>query len=388
MGEKTQRLDLDERSLEKTIIKEFVFSKECNPKVKGTVIMIKIKMIFRFKATVTIVIFISSLLYISSNGNGQVDLFQQANQTFSQLPKVMASDKNPITPEKVKLGKLLFWESRISVDGTVSCAKCHQFGLYATDGLKKSIGDNCKINPRNAPTILNAADQIAEHWIGNRTDVEDQAKQSVIGPPSFGMPSYADVVKKLKEIGGYDSLFKEAFPQDQDPVNMDNFALAVGAFERTLVTPSPFDSYLAGNSQVMTMQQKDGLNLFMDVGCSDCHSGTYVGGQKYQKFGLIEPYWNYTKSQPIDEGRFVVTKNESDKYVFKVPILRNAAMTSPYFHDGSVDSLNQAIWIMGKIQLGRDLSKKELEDIHAFLNSLTGVIPQDALNVPILPSSE
>jgi cytochrome c peroxidase len=350
--------------------------------------MIKVKVIFGYKAKLSAIIFLISFVHLSSAGISQEDPLQQANQTFGQLPKVMASDKNPITPEKVKLGKILFWELRISVDGTVSCAKCHQFGLYAADGLKKAIGDNCKINPRNAPTILNAADQIAEHWIGNRTDVEDQAKQSVIGPPSFGMPSYADVEKKLKEIGGYDSLFKEAFPQDQDPVTMDNFALAVGAFERTLVTPSPFDSYLAGNQQALTDQQINGLKTFMDVGCSDCHSGTYIGGQKYQKFGLIEPYWNYTKSQPIDEGRFVVTKNESDKYVFKVPILRNAVKTSPYFHDGSVDSLNQAIWIMGKIQLGRDLSIKELEEIHAFLNSLTGVIPQDALKVPLLPSIE
>jgi cytochrome c peroxidase len=362
--------------------------KQINIKQKFDVTMMETKNIFRFSTKLTIAIFVLSLIYISASSNGQENLLQLANQAFGQLPKVMASDKNPITPEKAKLGKMLFWETRISVDKTVSCAKCHQFGLYATDGLKKAIGNNCKINPRNAPTILNAADQIAEHWIGNRTDVEDQAKQSVIGPPSFGMPSYEDVVKRLKEIEGYDSLFRETFPQDQDPVNMDNFALAVGAFERTLVTPSPFDSYLAGNQQALTDQQKNGLKTFMDVGCSDCHSGTYLGGQKYRKFGLLEPYGNYTKSQPIDSGRFVVTKDESDLYVFKVPVLRNAAMTNPYFHDGSVDSLDQAVWIMGKIQLGSDLSKQQLEDIHAFLNSLTGEIPQDALKVPLLPSSE
>jgi cytochrome c peroxidase len=300
----------------------------------------------------------------------------------------MVSEKKPVTPEEVRLGKILFYESRISVDGTVSCSKCHPFSLYAADGLKKSIGNNCKVNPRNAPTLFNAADQISAHWIGNRTDVEDQAKQSVIGPPSFGMPSYTEVERKLKEIKNYGLLFRDAFPGDKDPVTVDNFAKAVGAFERTLVTPSPFDSFLERKKEAMTEQEKKGLKRFMEAGCTMCHSGTYVGGQMYQKFGLIEPYWKYTKSEAIDEGRFAVTKNGSDRYVFKVPVLRNVAKTPPYFHDGSVDILERAEWIMGKIQLGRDLSKDELGDINAFLISLTGKIPEDVLKIPLLPSIE
>lgn len=350
--------------------------------------MTKSKIIHKFKLRIIVVASVLSFVCVVSGGNGQEDLIKQANQTFGQLPKVMASDKNPVTPEKAKLGKTLFYETRISVDGTVSCSKCHPFSLYAADGLRKAVGNNCKVNPRNAPTVLNAADQIAEHWIGNRSDVEEQAKQAVTGAPSFGMPSFVDVVKKLKEINGYDSLFREAYPDDKDPVSADNFAMAVGAFERTLVTSSPFDSFLTGKPQAMTEQQKNGLKTFMDVGCSDCHSGTYLGGQKYRKFGLLEPYWNYTKSQPIDTGRFAVTANQDDKYVFKVPVLRNVEKTSPYFHDGSVDSLENAEWVMGKIQIGRDLSKEELGNIHAFLKSLTGEIPQDALTVPLLPSIE
>jgi cytochrome c peroxidase len=300
----------------------------------------------------------------------------------------MVSTKNPVTPGKIRLGKILFYEMRISVDGTVSCSKCHPITLYAADGLRKAIGNQCRVNPRNAPTIFNASVQISEHWIGNRTDVEDQAKQSVIGPPSFGMASYADVERILKSISGYGSLFKEAFPEDKDPIMMDNFAKAVGAFERTLVTPSPFDSFLEGDPNVLTELGKKGLKKFMEVGCITCHSGTYIGGQMYQKFGLLEPYWKYTKNEAVDEGRFAVTKNESDKYVFKVPILRNVAKTAPYFHDGSVDTLETAEWIMGKVQLGKDLSKEEVEDIYAFLKSLTGKIPEDALKVPLLPSTD
>jgi cytochrome c peroxidase len=145
--------------------------------------------------------------------SGDEDLLKQAKQIFSPLPQVILSEKNPITPEKVKLGKILFYETRISVDGTVSCARCHPIGLYAADGLKKSIGNHCKVNPRNAPTLFNAAGQISAHWIGNRADVEDQARQSVIGPPSFGMPSNEAVEARLKGIKGYKDLFKEAFPE-------------------------------------------------------------------------------------------------------------------------------------------------------------------------------
>jgi cytochrome c peroxidase len=300
----------------------------------------------------------------------------------------MESPQNPITPEKVALGKILFYETRISADGAVSCARCHPFGCYAADGLKKSIGNNCRVNPRNAPTILNAAGQISAHWIGNRTGVEDQAKQAVIGPPSFGMPSYEAVEKELKAIKGYGPLFKKAFPNDKDPVTVDNFAKAIGAFERTLVTPSPFDAFMKGDKPGLDGDEKTGLTEFMDAGCAACHSGAYLGGQMYQKFGKLSPYWQYTGSTTIDSGRYVVTKDENDKFVFKVPVLRNVAMTSPYFHDGSVDRLPDAVRIMGKIQLGKDLSDQEISVVVGFLKSLTGRLPDDAVTVPLLPPGE
>ncbi|HME46334.1 MAG TPA: cytochrome c peroxidase [Syntrophorhabdales bacterium] len=315
-------------------------------------------------------------------------LLSQAKQAFGQLPATISSEGNPITPEKVALGKILFYETRISVDGTVSCARCHPMGLYAADGLRKSIGNNSKVNPRNAPTILNAASQMSAHWIGNRLSVEDQAKQALTGPPSFGMPSYEAAENKLKEIKGYPALFQKAFPGQKEPVTADNFAKALGAFERTLVTPSPFDGYLKGNKTGLSDSEKRGLQTFMQAGCAGCHAGPYLGGQMYQKFGIIEPYWKYTKSADIDEGRYTVTKNESDKYVFKVPILRNVGRTAPYFHDGSTDHLYDAVWIMGKVQLAKDLSKTQVEDILSFLRALTGSIPEKDLEIPILPPSE
>ena len=348
------------------------------------------KVLKRYEAFLKVVLFLLVVGFpnLSFGGSPEEDLIKQAKQIFSPLPQVMASEKNSITPEKVKLGKILFYESRISVDGTVSCIRCHPISLYMADGLKKSIGNHCKVNPRNAPTLFNAAAQISAHWIGNRADVEDQARQSVIGPPSFGLPSYEALETKLKEIKGYNDLFKKAFPKEDDPITVDNFAKAIGAFERTLVTPSPFDAFLKGDKGALKEKEKSGLKTFMEAGCTACHSGPYVGGQMYQKFGMVEPYWKYTKSETIDEGRYVVTKNESDKYLFKVPVLRNVAKTAPYFHDGSVDKLEDAVWIMGKVQFGKDLTKSQIEEIIAFLKSLTGKISEDALEVPLLPSSE
>ncbi|MGO9015877.1 MAG: cytochrome-c peroxidase [Dissulfurispiraceae bacterium] len=337
-----------------------------------------------------LLILLMLLLVIASTAlaDGDDALITRASQIIGPLPASMPSSENPITPEKVKLGKMLFYEPRISVDGSVSCSKCHPIALYAADGLKKSVGNNCKVNPRNDPTVFNAASQISEHWIGNRTSVEDQAKQAIIGPPAFGMPSYEAAEKVLRSFKEYENLFKAAFPSDKEPLNIDNFAKAIGAFERTLITPAPFDAFLKGNKDAMTLQQKNGLGTFMDLGCVGCHFSPYVGGQMYQKFGIFAPYEKYTKSQQVDVGRYAVTKNESDKYVFKVPVLRNVAMTPPYFHDGSVDNLTDAVWIMGKIQLGRDLTKEQVQDIAAFLHALTGEIPEYVKTIPVLPSLE
>lgn len=318
----------------------------------------------------------------------EAGLLGQAKEFFGPLPRVIASPENPVTPAKAELGKMLFYETRTSMDGTFSCVRCHPFSLYGADGLRKSMGRDGKPGVRNAPTVLNAAGQISAHWVGNRKDVEDQAKQSFTAPAGPGMPASDAAEKKLREISGYGPYFEKAFPGETSPVNAENFGKAVGAFERTLVTPSPFDSFLNGNPSALTGAQKTGLTSFIETGCVQCHSGTYVGGEMYEKFGVLEAYWTYTKSADIDEGRFTVTKNADDKNVFKVPGLRNVEMTPPYFHDGSVDRLTEAVRIMGKIQLGKSLADREIENIVNFLKSLTGRIPEDATRVPLLPRNE
>jgi cytochrome c peroxidase len=324
----------------------------------------------------------------SAAKNDDPGLLKQAREILGRLPPVIVSPENPATPAKAELGKMLFYETRFSADGTVSCVRCHPFSLYGADGLIKSVGVGGKSAVRNAPTVLNAAGQISAHWVGNRKDVEGQAMQSLIGNSSSAMPSSEAAEKKLQEIREYEPLFRKAFPGEKNPVNAANYGKAVGAFERTLVTPSPFDAFLDGDMTALTNPQKTGLSSFIEAGCVACHSGIYVGGRMYQKFGLVEPYWTATKSAEIDEGRFTVTKNPDDKYVFKVPGLRNVVMTPPYFHDGSVDRLSDAVRIMGKVQLGRALEDRETEDIVNFLRCLTGRIPEDAMRVPILPRKE
>jgi len=314
-------------------------------------------------------------------------LLKQAQAMFKPLPKDMGTAEFPVTPDRVALGRLLFFDPRISLDGTVSCSKCHQPYLYGTDALAKPIGVKDRQNPRNAPTVLNAALQMAAHWRGDRVNVEDQATKALVGPPSFGQPDFPTAIAKIKAIPTYPEMFRKAFPADQEPITPENWGKAIGAYERTLVTPSPFDAYLAGNVEALTPAARAGLSKFIDTGCTGCHGGVGVGGGMYQKFGVVQDYWEATRSAMIDKGRFEVTNNTADLYVFKVPSLRNVAMTPPYFHDGSVATLPEAVRVMGKVQLGKDLSKPDIDAIVTFLGSLTGRLPKDFQTVPELPAA-
>lgn len=311
-------------------------------------------------------------------------LMAKARQLFNPLPQDMATTEFPITPARVALGRKLFFDPRLSLDGTVSCATCHRPGLYGTDALAKSIGVEHRLNARNAPTVLNAALQFKAHWIGDRTNVEEQAMKSLMGHASFGNPDLAAVVRKINTLSGYAADFKQAFPNDPEPVKSENWGNAIGAYERTLVTPSPFDTYLKGDVKALASPAQQGLKTFIDIGCVSCHNGVAVGGSVFQKFGIFGDYWKETGSQSIDEGRFNETKVPADKYIFKVPSLRNVAMTPPYFHDGSVTTLPQAVRIMGKVQLGKELTDQEVNDLMAFLNSLTGELPRDFATEPVL----
>jgi cytochrome c peroxidase len=311
-------------------------------------------------------------------------LMEKAHQVFKPLPQDMATAEFPIDAMRVALGRKLFFDPRLSLDGTVSCATCHRPALYGTDALPKSIGAEHRLNARNAPTVLNAALQFKAHWIGDRQNVEEQAIKSLTGHASFGNPDTATVIQKIKALPGYEEEFKQAFSNEPEPVKPENWGKAIGAYERTLVTPSPFDAFLKGDAKALTPQAQNGLKTFIDIGCASCHNGVGIGGSSFQKFGVFEDYWKQTGSQPIDEGRFTATQEPADKYVFKVPNLRNVAMTPPYFHDGSVATLPQAVRVMGKVQLGRELTDQEVHDLVAFLNSLTGKQPENFVTEPVL----
>jgi cytochrome c peroxidase len=327
----------------------------------------------------------SFYLTYSRREDVEAKLLAQAKTHFAPLPRAWGTSEFPTSPERVALGRMLFFDPRLTIEGNVSCATCHQPAFYGTDALPKSIGVQHRQHFRNAPSTLNAALNIAEHWRGDRKNLEDQALQALTSPISSGHTDSAAVIAKVRAIKGYAPLFAKAFPKSPNVMTADNLAVAIGAYERTLATPAPFDAFLRGDTQALSPAAKAGLHKFMTLGCSGCHSGAGVGGGTYQKFGVVEDYWKGTGSHEIDKGRFDVTKNPADMYVFRVPSLRNVAMTAPYFHDGSVQRLPDAVRIMGRVQLGVTLTEDDTQEIESFLESLTGELPPDFRNVPVLP---
>jgi len=302
---------------------------------------------------------------------------EKASSLFGTLPTQAENVTNTLTPEKIVLGKKLYLDNRLSKDNTQSCNTCHNLETYGVDNLPTSPGNDGGFGNRNSPTVFNAALHVSQFWDGREPDVEAQAGGPILNPVEMAMPSESAVVERLSKIDEYNNLFAKAFPNEKDPINYNNIKNAIGAFERTLITPSKFDDFLAGNTNALSEVEIEGLQLFMDKGCVACHSGNALGGNIFQKFGLFDEYWKHTNSKTIDEGKFEVTKNEADKYIFKSPSLRNVEKTYPYFHDGSVTDLEEAVSIMAKIQLNQELSPSELDAIVAFLSSLTGELPKD-----------
>jgi len=306
------------------------------------------------------------------------ELLNQAKGIFGELPMVAENKDNPLSDEKVALGKSLYFDNILSKNKTQSCNTCHNLNSYGVDNLPTSPGDaKGTFGVRNSPTTLNAALHIAQFWDGREPDVEAQAGGPVLNPVEMGMPDEKTVVKRLSKDKKYPDMFAKAFPEDKDPVSYENMKKAIGAFERKLITPSKFDEYLSGNDEALNDKEKEGLKLFIDKGCIACHSGNVLGGQLYQKFGVYGNYWDHTNSKKIDDGKFEVTKKESDKYVFKTPSLRNIDKTYPYFHDGSVNDLDKAVQIMAKTQLNQDLTDNEIKLMIKFLKTLTGEVPAE-----------
>jgi len=336
---------------------------------------------------VAAVVILTGLLAWAGTLPSDTELLANAKAFFQPLPKEMPKADNPLSHAKVELGKMLYFEPRLSKSGAISCNSCHNIATYGVDNLPTSIGHKWAIGDVNAPTTMNAAGTVAQFWDGRAKDVEEQAKGPVLNPKEMGIPHEQFAVDRIASIPEYQELFKKAFPDQPSPLTYDNMANAIGAFERTLITPGRFDKYLEGDTSALTQTEKEGLNSFIERGCAGCHFGPAVGGTEFDKFGIYRPYHELTGSTKLDEGRFDVTKNDADRFMFKVPVLRNVSRTYPYFHDGTVWNLKDAAKIMGEAQLDEEIPEAELEALVAFLNSLTGEIPKDALQLPVLPPS-
>lgn len=303
------------------------------------------------------------------------------------LPTVApAPADNPTTPEKVELGKMLYHDPRLSSSGTVACASCHNVMLGGEDNRPNSVGVGAQTGGRSAPTVWNAAFNKVQFWDGRAASLEAQAAGPVTNPIEMGMKSWDDVVARLKSIEGYQHAFDRAFGPNS--ISKDNATKAIAAYERTLITPnSAYDKYVNGDKSALNAQQIRGLEKANQLGCTSCHStAAFNGGGSFQKFpvypnGYFEAQYHMSKDLGVAE----VTKNDSDKHYFKVPTLRNIALTAPYFHNGAVKSLDMAVRVMAKVQLDKELNDADIADIVAFLNALTGEFPQQSM--PRLPGT-
>jgi len=307
-------------------------------------------------------------------------LRQRAAGFFGTLPAEVPNPENPITEAKVALGRLLYHDPRLSKAQEISCNTCHQLDRFGVDGEATSPGHRGQRGDRNSPTVYNAALHLAQFWDGRAADVEEQALGPMLNPIEMAMADEIAVLAVIASIPAYPPMFEEAFPEEDPALRFHNVGKAIGAFERRLLTPTPFDAFLAGDDNALTAAQLDGLETFLNAGCTTCHQGVGLGGGMYQKLGLVRDY------PTEDPGRAAVTGNDADQHVFKVPSLRNVAETGPWFHDGSIDSLEEAIRVMGAVQLDRDLNHGEVVSIRAFFEALTGTPPAVAA-APELPEN-
>lgn len=281
-----------------------------------------------------------------------------------------------VNMDKVLLGRSLFHDTRLSSDGKLSCATCHSLDHGGAEPRKSSIGVGAQVGPINSPTVLNSAYNIAQFWDGRAKDLQEQAAGPVANPIEMG-ESWDNVVKKISKDAAYAKSFAALYT---DGVTQDNITDAIAEYEKSLITPSRFDNYLRGDQTALTQAEKNGYATFKEVGCPACHMGVLAGGGMYQKMGLVKDYFADRGGELTDAdlGRYNVTKNPVDKHFFKVPTLRNVELTAPYLHDGSQDTLEKTVRVMGTYQLGRDLTDEQVANLVAFLKSLTGELPAHA----------
>lgn len=310
-----------------------------------------------------------------------VELSPAVLSVFSVLPPEAPPTDYQISNELVNLGRMLFYDPRLSATQDMSCNTCHLLNAYGVDSLSVSRGHDGKPVKRNAPTIFNAAFHIGQFWDGRSPSVEEQAKMPIVAMGEMGMATGDRVDLILRSIPGYAEPFAAAFPNQPNPVTYQNLGIAIGAFERRLITPSRFDRFLAGDRNQLNADEQRGLATFISLGCSTCHMGMTVGGLVYKKIGEKEPF------PTEDLGRFNVTGLDEDRYVFKVPSLRNVAKTGPYMHDGKINTLEEMVRIMARYQLGKSVTDAQVTDVVTFLNALTGDIPTAYIAPPPLPPS-
>lgn len=307
------------------------------------------------------------------------------SMAYEEIISVRQEPVQPIQPAKVsdpqlvKLGAMLFFDPRLSKSGFISCNSCHNLSRGGSDNLKTSIGDKWQEGPINSPTVLNSSLNVAQFWDGRAADLKEQAGGPIANPGEMAF-THELAVEMLQSVPGYTLEFRKAFGTDK--IKIDMVTDAIAAFEETLVTPNAkFDKWLAGDDDAMTPTELRGWELFKTSGCVACHNGAALGGNSFQKMGLVEPYHTTAAA----EGRSAVTGKDADRFNFKVPTLRNVELTYPYFHDGGADTLVEAVDIMGRLQLGKQFTPEENAAIVAFLKTLTGDQPRIVL--PILPAS-
>jgi cytochrome c peroxidase len=272
------------------------------------------------------------------------------------------------TPERIALGRQLYFEKRLSINDSQSCASCHRLddGFAGVDNLATSPGARGESGIRNSPTVLNAGWQDSQFWDGRAEDLVEQAKQPILNPIEMGMPNENTVEKKIRAIDEYRKAFAGAFPGNEAAVTYQNIAEAIAAFERSLITPSRFDDFLNGDAGALSEEEQQGMKTFLKLDCDSCHDGILIGGETYEPIGKEHPYENQA-----DQGIYELTGDEEDRMFFKVAPLRNVALTAPYFHDGKIETLEQAVRRMGKLQLDEELSDQQVSDITDFLKALT-----------------
>ena len=315
-----------------------------------------------------------------------VMLWAKARNSFLPLKSIDDSHESEEEKARVELGQMLYFDTRLSINNEQSCNTCHDLANYGVDNNPTSPGalPGTK-GDRNSPTVLNAVLHDSQFWDGRAATLEEQAKGPILNPVEMAIPHEGVLIDRLKEVKEYIEKFSKAFPNQENPITYDNVAFAIGAFERRLVTPSKFDDFMDRDFEVLNAQEKRGMKVFMDANCQSCHNGPGLGGIQYRRFGEFNDFRKINNKIKPDQGMYSLTGNPGDMFKFKVPGLRNIEKTYPYFHDGSIGDLGEAIQIMGVTQLNKQFTEEELADLIAFMKTLTGDLPETLKSKPKLP---